>query len=230
MTDPASGEARFMHAFAHDLRSYLRTMQTRVQLIQRAAAASLPEQENRWLNEAIAAGEDMGRLIGAMVTYCGAAPVRETMSLALLLRGLRIDLAAMLTDAEAELSIAESASDIAVSRSLSTVLRELVGNSCKFRRPGVPPEIRIASKMTDTENVEVAVADNGSGVASEYMEAIFEPFRRMHSRSDYPGFGLGLALCRRITASNGGTIEAASGPNGGLSVRVVLPVVRAEKA
>jgi len=226
MSELPSDEAQLMYAFAHDLRSCLRTMQTRVQLVQRTAATLMPEQENRWLGEANAAGENMSRLIGAMVQYYGVAPSPETMNIALLLRGLRIDVKETLDAAGAELSIAESESGIAVSLSLSAVLRELVVNSCKFRSADARPEIRITSRMRDANTVEVQVLDNGSGVAAEYRETIFQPFRRMHSGHEYPGFGLGLALCRRMVAANGGSMEAAPSPAGGLSVLVALPAFR----
>jgi len=225
MAEPPSDEAQLMYAFAHDLRSCLRTMHTRVQLVQRTAAASMPEQENQWLSEAVAAGEHMSRLIGAMVNYYGVAPVPETMSLALLLRGLRIDVKETLDAAGADLSIMEGEPGIAVSRALSAVLRELIANSCKFRRGDIRAEIRITSQMRDKKNAEVRVEDNGPGVASEYLETMFKPFRRMHSGHEYPGFGLGLALCRRMATANGGSIEAMAGPGGGLLVVVSLPAV-----
>lgn len=228
MTEPPGNEAQLIYAFAHDLRSYLRTMQTRVQLVQRTAVESMPEQEIRWLSETIAAGDNMSRLIGAMVNYYGVAPVRETMSLALLLRGLRIDVKATLAEAGAVLSIADSESGIAVSRSLSTVLRELVVNSCKFREPDTRAEIRITSHMTDANIAEVQVADNGPGIAPEYLESMFQPFRRMHSGNEYPGFGLGLALCRRIVTANGGSIGASVPPIGGLAVLVAVPAFRSD--
>ena len=224
ITDQISEDdtARLMFAFAHDLRGYLRTMHTRIQLVQRKAPSLLPEEENRWLTEAGAAGEDMARLIGAMVAYCSVAPVSETMPLGLMLRGLRMEAKAILTEAAADLVIAGSP-DAEVSRSLSLVLMELLTNSCRFRKRDVDSRIHIASRMTDPVTVELIVKDNGTGVAGEFLEKIFLPFRRMHSRNDYPGFGLGLALCRRIVTANGGSVDATLPVEGGLSVRVLMP-------
>ena len=162
-------------------------------------------------------------LIAAMVTYETVTEVQETMPLGLLLRGLRIELKGLIEETNAELTISELDGKAEVSRSLLQVLRELVVNSCRFRRPGMVPRIRVDAISLGVRSVEIRVADNGSGVAEEYRDAIFEPFRRMHSRSEYPGFGLGLAVCRRIVEVNGGSIAASASEEGGLCIRVVLP-------
>jgi signal transduction histidine kinase len=218
---PDDEAARLMYSFAHDLRGYLRTMRTRIQLVQ-AGASVLAEQEANWLAEAGTAAEDMGRLIGAMVSYCSVVPASETMRLGLMLRGLRLEVKSILAEAAAELSIAEEA-DVEVARSLSVVLQELLTNSCRFRRQDIKTKIRIGTRMPDPRTLELVVTDNGTGVGSEYLDKIFQPFRRMHSRSDYPGFGLGLALCRRIVAANGGSIDASAPAEGGLAIRILMP-------
>jgi light-regulated signal transduction histidine kinase (bacteriophytochrome) len=224
ITDQTSEDdtARLMFAFAHDLRGYLRTMHTRIQLVQRKAPSLLPEEENRWLLEAGTAGDDMARLIGAMVAYCSVGPVAEVMPLGLMLRGVRMEAKGILTEAAAQLFIADAV-EAEISRSLSVVLMELLTNSCRFRRRDLNSEIRIATRMPDPQTAEVVVKDNGTGVAAEFLEKLFLPFRRMHSRNDYPGFGLGLALCRKIVTANGGSIDASLPDEGGLAIRVLMP-------
>jgi light-regulated signal transduction histidine kinase (bacteriophytochrome) len=192
-------------------------------MVQRTSAEQLSMPANQWLGEALAAGEEMGSLIGAMVTFQCVTEVPEKMPLGLLLRGLRIEMKNRLSEVGARLSISGLECEAEVSRCLSPLLRELVINSCRFRKPGIAPEIGIAVSPAGPQAVEVAVQDNGTGVAEEYYEAIFHPFRRMHSRSEYPGFGLGLAVCRRIAAANRGSIAASASALGGLCVRVVLP-------
>lgn len=216
-------DAELIFGLAHDLRGYLRTVLTRIQLVQKGAASVLPEQESGWLSEAGSAAEDMNRLIGAVVSYYGVAAAPETMGLRLMLRGLRVENQAMLSEAGAELLIPDPV-DVDVSRALATVLDELLTNACRFRRREMPAEIRITTRMPDSSHVEIVMADNGSGVNPEYLDRIFQPFRRLHSRSEYPGFGLGLALCRRIVTANDGVIEASVPSDGGFSVRIVLPV------
>ena len=221
MNEPQADDATFMFAFAHDLRAHLRTMQTRVQLVQRAAKDSLGEQESLWLEEAVAAGENMGRLIGAVASYYAVSPAADTMPLGLLLRGLQIEMKKALTDAGAELT--STAVEAEVSRGLAVVLRELVGNSCKFRPTGIATVIRIEARMAGPDTLEVTVTDNGSGVGPEFVETIFEPFRRLNPAHDFPGFGLGLPLCRRILEANRGSIEAIRPPDGGLCQRILMP-------
>ncbi|TBR18232.1 ATP-binding protein, partial [bacterium] len=75
----------------------------------------------------------------------------------------------------------------------------------------------------DAGRVVVEVADNGIGFEPQHAERIFEPFQRLHRRTDYEGSGLGLALCARIAARHGGTLRARSAPGEGSVFTVVLP-------
>ena len=70
----------------------------------------------------------------------------------------------------------------------------------------------------------MTVSDNGIGIDQRYAERIFEPFVRLHSRTEYPGHGLGLAMCRNIVRSWGGEVKAIVGPEPGLSVSVRIPL------
>ncbi len=70
--------------------------------------------------------------------------------------------------------------------------------------------------------MEIEVSDNGLGAAPDYLEQIFIPFQRLHSREEFPGYGLGLSICRRIVEDFGGTIAARAQPEG-LAVTVGVP-------
>jgi len=106
----------------------------------------------------------------------------------------------------------------------------------KFRRSGVPPEIRITGRVfaapadliagaaAGDPVAEITVQDNGIGFEEKFAEQIFVVFQRLHSRDEYPGTGIGLAVCRKITDRHAGRIVAKSRPGGGAIFLVTLPV------
>ena len=103
---------------------------------------------------------------------------------------------------------------------LALVFQHLIRNALRYRRDGTP-EVEISAK-SDGANWLIQVSDNGPGVATEFREKIFEPYRRLHGR-ELPGNGLGLAVCREILEGLGGKIWVDSGPAGGAVFCFTLP-------
>jgi signal transduction histidine kinase len=110
------------------------------------------------------------------------------------------------------------------------LLQNLIGNGLKFRRPDVPPVVRVAAEIirsTDRgPDCRLTVADNGIGFEEVYLDRIFNVFQRLHGRNEYEGTGMGLAIARRIVERHGGTITARSAPGEGATFIVTLPVSR----
>jgi signal transduction histidine kinase len=103
------------------------------------------------------------------------------------------------------------------------LLQNLISNALKFRRPDGSPVVTLAAELSG-ENVRIVVSDNGIGFESRYNRRIFRVFERLHGRSEYPGTGIGLALCRKIAERHGGTIVAAGEPGVGSTFTVTLPL------
>ncbi len=97
---------------------------------------------------------------------------------------------------------------------LSQLLQNLIGNSLKYRLPDKAPHVRVSARRGDGE-WWVTVEDNGIGMEKIHLERIFEIFKRLHTRDEYPGSGIGLAICRRIVTQHGGRIWAESEPGQG---------------
>ncbi len=222
MTEPGQNDNRLMFAFAHDLRSHLRTIRTRVELVQ-SGDAQLPEQDFSLLQEAVTAAGEMNGLIDAMVSYCDAGYTEGEVPLRLVLRGVLIETRALIADAGATVKIIHEP-DVTVPFALHTVIGELLTNSCRFCCPGTDPEIRIESTQIKPQELEICVSDNGPGVGMEWLGRIFQPFVRLHPHTDYPGFGLGLARCRKVVEAHGGSVSAAIAAGGGLAVTLLIPV------
>jgi signal transduction histidine kinase len=212
--------------FAHDVRTYLRTVVTRIQLVQNSAAALLPQEDQAMLKEAAAAARDIEGLLTAMTAYWDGNGDDGTVNLHLLLRGLLIESKPVLAEAGAKVDIPNDLG-LPVPAGMKGVLKELLTNACRFRSPERPPHIVISGRMvegSDPQAAEVVVQDNGIGVEPRYLEKIFAPFYRLHSRDEFPGYGLGLATCRRMVENWGGSIVAETPPQGGLIVRTVVLV------
>jgi PAS domain S-box-containing protein len=105
---------------------------------------------------------------------------------------------------------------------LAQVFQNLVGNALKFRGNG-KPRIHASAAEIDGEWT-IAVQDNGIGIDPQYAERIFGVFQRLHSRSEYAGSGIGLAICKKIVERHGGRIWVEAAPGGGSVFRFTLPV------
>ncbi|MBD2385842.1 PAS domain-containing sensor histidine kinase [Cylindrospermum sp. FACHB-282] len=113
------------------------------------------------------------------------------------------------------------------------LLQNLICNALKFHRQEEPPVVKIYSQFLNNQLDKVAVGeqfckiiieDNGIGFAEKYLDRIFNIFQRLHSRSEYEGTGIGLAICRKITERHHGTITAQSKPGQGATFMITLPI------
>ena len=105
---------------------------------------------------------------------------------------------------------------------LIQLFQNLISNAIKFKKPDSRPEINITSEISKKE-VIIKVTDNGIGINPEYQERIFVIFQRLHTRSEYKGTGIGLAICHKIVQRVGGRIWVESEVDKGASFFVALP-------
>jgi light-regulated signal transduction histidine kinase (bacteriophytochrome) len=103
------------------------------------------------------------------------------------------------------------------------LFQNLIGNALKYRKPDQAPKIHVSAEQ-DHHDWVISIQDNGIGFAPEYASSIFTPFKRLHQAGEYPGTGVGLAICRRIVESHGGRIWAESKVGEGATFRFTLPL------
>jgi signal transduction histidine kinase len=119
------------------------------------------------------------------------------------------------------------------------LFQNLIGNALKFHQPEVVPMVRVQAHPVQSEDqhrlaspaprrlYQITVTDNGIGFDEKYLDRIFNVFQRLHSRSEYEGTGVGLAICRKIVERHGGSITATSAPGQGATFIVTLPLSHA---
>jgi signal transduction histidine kinase len=108
---------------------------------------------------------------------------------------------------------------------LGQVLQNLVANAVKFHAPGGAPHVTISAAEEPDEPGwwRITVADDGIGIEARNLDRIFRVFQRLHTTEEYPGTGIGLAICRRIVERHGGRLWVDSAPGHGSAFHVSLP-------
>jgi light-regulated signal transduction histidine kinase (bacteriophytochrome) len=159
-------------------------------------------------------------------------------------RFMRADLNAILRDVMTDLDLSESNCKINVSglmeidaipSQISQVFHNLIGNSLKFSRQGIPCVIEISgervshrSLSSKTDNTgkffRLIVKDNGIGFSNEFNERVFEIFQRLNSKNEYEGTGIGLSIVKKVIEKHDGLISASGEENSGASFTIVIPV------
>ncbi len=216
---------QFAYVASHDLQEPLRKVSSFCQLLQRRYGDQLDERADSYIAFAVDGASRMQQLINDLLAFSRVGRLTSGFS--------TVDLKAAADAALAQLSTVSEETDARITvGELPTVRGEpgllvqlianLVGNALKFRRPGIPPEVTIEAERRD-DAWEITVADNGIGIEPEYVDKVFVIFQRLHSRDDYPGTGIGLAMAKKIVEYHGGWIRMDEDRSGGATVRFTLP-------
>jgi len=212
------------YAFSHDLREPLRVVNTYVQLLLARCDGKLDHEEREFMGYIREATARMDRLLADLISYAyqlrsvekPVVPVdSETV-----LDGVLLSLEGEIRESRAEITHGSLSPAMLVFSDLEQILRQLLVNSIKFRSTSCPL-IRVATTETADETV-FAVQDNGIGIDAVYHQEIFTPFRRLNGH-EYPGSGIGLAICNRILERYNGRIWVESKPGGGAIFRFTVP-------
>ncbi len=215
----------FSHAASHDLQAPLRTIRMFAQDVLNEAGGSLSGEHRGMLERVVAGAGRMQELIRGMLALAavdaesfqpGAVDLDKIMNE--VLAGVEETLQRTRAGVEYDRLPLVMGSDSL----LGQLLQNLVLNAIKFQPEGQVPTVRLQAHR-QRGMWRISVADNGIGIAPEYVETVFEPFLRLNPRHHYPGTGLGLATCRRIVDRHGGQIWAESTPGEGTTVYFTLP-------
>ncbi len=133
-----------------------------------------------------------------------------------------MNLSTAVADSKAEINVGVLPTLACDASQLTQVFQNLIGNAIKFRRPGDRPVIRISAHREEGR-WSLRVSDNGIGIDQKYFERIFQMFQRLHGRDEYPGTGIGLALCKKIVERHGGEMSVASESGRGTTFSFTIP-------
>jgi light-regulated signal transduction histidine kinase (bacteriophytochrome) len=139
-----------------------------------------------------------------------------------LLSGVLSDLELTIEETGAEVTADPLPTLTVDARQIGRLFQNLLGNALKFRGSR-PPSIQIAARQQKNEWI-FSISDNGIGIEAQYLERIFLIFQRLHTRSEYPGTGIGLAVCKKIVENHNGRIWVESEPGKGTAFHFTLPV------
>jgi len=226
LTESNSALEQFAYVASHDLQEPLRTMGTYSQLLLRKYQDKLDPDATQILGVIASASARMTDLVRDLLAYARTTTEEERPSSV----ALDEDLETALTHLDQ--AIQESAGSVThdpmptlpVDRGqIVRLFQNLIGNALKYRNPNVAPQVHVGAEQKGNEWV-ISIRDNGIGFDARYAATIFEPFRRLHTAEEYPGTGVGLAICRRIVQAQRGRIWAESQPGEGATFYFTLPV------
>ena len=217
---------QFAYVASHDLQEPLRKIASFCQLLQRRYGDQLDERADQYIGFAVDGAERMQKLINDLLAFSRVGRIHQGKELV----SLESCLAAALSSLE--LAVEESGAEITHERlpevsgdttQLTLLLQNLLSNAIKFRRPEQTPRVALTAQRTDG-HWELAVTDNGIGVATDFTERVFLIFQRLHTKDAYPGSGIGLAMCRKIVEFHGGDIRIDPEHRDGTRIVFTLPV------
>lgn len=217
---------KFAYVASHDLQEPLNQVANFVQLLEMRYGNRLDEDAHEFISFAVEGVSQMQTLIDDVLLYskvdiqgidCILTDLEEPLHQAISILQSRI------RESGAEVTYDPMPTLVADGTQLMQLFQNLIANAIKFKRPEVPPCIHIGVERQE-ENWLFSVRDNGIGIDTRFGERIFVIFQRLHTREEYPGSGMGLAICKKIIDCHRGRIWVESDGNSGSTFYFTLPV------
>lgn len=215
---------QFAYVASHDLQEPLRKVAGFCRLLQMRYGGQLDERADEYIFYAVDGAKRMQDLINDLLAFSRVGRTTEQFE--------RVDLDEVVSDARETLAemIDESGAKVDVGelpvvngdrRLLVATFQNLIANAIKFRREE-PPEVTIEARERDGR-WDITVSDNGIGIDPQYGDQIFTIFKRLHSKSEYSGTGIGLALTKKIVEFHGGSVTLVPSEPPGAAFIITLP-------
>lgn len=228
----------FAYAASHDLQEPLRKISTFSDRLQQQYKNALSDDGAMYLDRIMAASGNMRMLIDNLLDFSRLSQSVEVfapVNIKFIVTQVMTDLELIIEETGATIQCHELPVLDASVVQMKQLFTNLLNNAIKFRQAGIPPVIDVSGhRMTEEEKVashvslkkeyfEITVADNGIGFEEEYAGKIFQIFQRLHGKAEYPGSGIGLAICKKIVEKHHGIIYAEGQVNIGATFVMILP-------
>ena len=220
----------FAYVASHDLQEPLRKIQAFGDRLHSKFAATLGETGLDYLKRMEDAALRMQTLITDLLQFSRVTTKAQPfvpVDLDEIVRGVLSDLEVRIEQTKGVVEVECLPEIDADALQMRQLFQNLIGNALKFRKPEMPPVIRVSGTMHNgatPPRFELAVTDNGIGFEQKHADRIFVIFQRLHGRGAYEGTGIGLAICKKIVERHGGSIQATSAPGCGATFTISLPV------
>lgn len=207
---------QFAYVASHDLQEPLRMVSSYTQLLEKRYKDQLDQDAKDFIFYAVDGANRMQQLINDLLDFSRVTTKGKPFAkvdLLIVLGHAIVNLQKKIQENEALIFNSDLPIVLGDEMQLVRVFQNLIDNAIKFRGAD-PPRINVAAQMTDSK-VIISISDNGIGIDKIYSEKVFTIFQRLHSKADYPGTGIGLAICKRIVERHNGTIWFESQPGKG---------------
>jgi light-regulated signal transduction histidine kinase (bacteriophytochrome) len=215
---------QFAYVASHDLQEPLRMVASFTQLLAKRYQGQLDQDADEFISYAVDGATRMQRLINDLLAYSRVGTRGKPLQLKDgndVFRQARDNLTKAIEDSGALIFTDHLPTVKGDEMQLIQLFQNLMANAIKFHGPE-PPQIQVSAAKNGREWV-FAVKDNGIGIAPEHQERIFSIFQRLHQRSEYPGTGIGLAMCKKIVERHGGRIWVESQVGAGSTFYFTIP-------
>jgi PAS domain S-box-containing protein len=236
---------QFAYVASHDLQEPLRKIKAFGDKLSSKYAPALPEEGVDYLSRMTNAAVRMQTLIADLLTFSKVSQTNENVQqveLKGLVNGVTADLEAVIEKKNAQIVADLNQSVIGIPSQIRQLFQNLISNAVKFSKPGVPPVVRLSAQPADSNELKmhaeaqinthyckITVADNGIGFDEQYSQKVFILFERLHTRNEYEGTGIGLAICKKIVENHNGYISVHSKEGEGTVFTIFLPLHNSPK-
>lgn len=203
---------QFAYVASHDLQEPLRMISGYTQLLLKRYGDKLDDDARVFIDFAVDGAKRMQNLINDLLSYSRLHTRKQPdvdINLDTTVQQALKNLTVTITESGATVKVDQLPTVKGDPVQMTQLFQNLISNAIKFRRPGTPAEVVITSRPaphSKGKKVEISVRDNGIGINPQYAEKIFAIFQRLHSRDEFPGTGIGLAICKKIVEKHGGRI------------------------